>query len=267
MVAHRVSIAKISTAGLVAATISAHCITKRTIANEVRFGETTRSTTTKRRVNMPIYVNEQSIPTDKSAIGLDQLLKKPGAEIWVSIPELGISNVMKQPCRHGRNYRKITTSGQGYEWLALGQIDESRIECMMPFDGKILHEHRGANTVWSRHCRDDWVWDWDLNKGTWVQDKALFALAKEQAEKEEPHSVSEATNLDNNPPSHYKSIAGKRLRPQDYISRLMKKPKVVNQGSEQAAKVDNQAMTFSIVRPYYKPPLASVPPVDSVESE
>ncbi|OAL48615.1 hypothetical protein IQ07DRAFT_645398 [Pyrenochaeta sp. DS3sAY3a] len=274
IVAHRVSIAKIKTAGLVAATISADCITRRnvTIKKPQPFLglplviDVTQSATTKRRVHMPIYVNEETIPTDRSPIHLDQMLKKPGAEIWVSTTQLENSDVMRQPRRHGRNVRVIGMPGQEYEWLTLGHIKESRIEYMMPYDGEMLHVRRGPKTVFSRHSHDDWVWDWDLNKGAWVQDKVLFALAKEQDQKEKSSRIQTLTNVTSQGPSLHRKkrrISRKAKQAANDQDQPNKKSKVGNGGPEQAAEVGNQKIEFRIIRPYYKPLSSSYLSIDS----
>lgn len=249
--------------------MSAECITRRSVTIEkpgTLFGEVTKFATTKRRVDMPIYVNKRTIPTDRSPVDLDQFIKKPGVEIWVSTTELDNSNIMNQPRRHGRNVRVIGMPGQEYEWLTLGHIRESRIKLMMPYDGKMLHDRPGPKTVFSRHSHDDWVWDWDHNKGAWVQDKALFALAKQQDPEEKPRSIPTTAIATAQGPFQHKRkrrISRKRKQAANDEDEPNKKPRAEDEGPEHAAGVGDQKIEFRIIRPYYKPTSSSDPSIDS----
>lgn len=141
---------------------------------KVVLGESLKSTVTTRLVNIPIWVSAHAMPADGSSITLEKF-EAAGAELWMSITELRVSNLKDQPHGHDRR-RMMFADGHDYEWLALGRIPESRITRVMPWDGEELHEYPGSQTIFSKSSAEPWIYDKSIQ--TWRLDPTLFAQAK-----------------------------------------------------------------------------------------
>ncbi|KAF2241521.1 hypothetical protein BU26DRAFT_390664, partial [Trematosphaeria pertusa] len=148
-IGQRISVAKISTSGLIAATVRGTLEeTVLTTWKDSLLGKTESVTVTTRDVQIPAWVHESAIPDDAAAISVEQLATS-GAVMWLSITELRLSN-LKVPA----------TKGHDYEWLACGAIPKSNIIRIMPFDGTTLHQEQGPKVVRSLRSREPWVFDW-----------------------------------------------------------------------------------------------------------
>ncbi|KAJ4357032.1 hypothetical protein N0V95_002838 [Ascochyta clinopodiicola] len=179
-IGHRVSIATISTSGLVAATVSGSCESVWEIITQLKpMGKSFASNTSCHHVDIPVWVSKDVVPDDGSSITVQQF-NDSGAELWLSIAELRRSNLKDGILGHKAS-AYIMAKGHTYEWLALGFIPESRIVDVMPWDGDRLHHVRGKQIVRSKYSMDNWIFDWD--KETWRMDSRLYAFSKYQESK------------------------------------------------------------------------------------
>lgn len=145
-VCRRVSVAKISTTGLVPAYFE---------TNKKDFDDLTP-------VKIPIWVDAKVVPADRSAITIKQF-NKSGSEVWLSILENKIGG-----------FHLGDRQGQPEEWLAWRAIPKSRILAVFPYDGDILHQVRGSAEVRSRFS-PEYVFDWDI--WMWLNDPKFTGLA------------------------------------------------------------------------------------------
>lgn len=113
------------------------------------------------------------MPKDGSAITRQQL-KASGADLWVSITELRISDLRDLP-RGSSVYEGIMKKGHDYEWLCLGSIKKSLITRVMPWDGEVLHATEGTDIVWSKYSPEHYIYDWGIKQ--WRLDPELSVLA------------------------------------------------------------------------------------------
>ncbi|KAF2281419.1 uncharacterized protein EI97DRAFT_472845, partial [Westerdykella ornata] len=151
-IGHRVSIAEISTEGLVAATV------RRTVEETVgrwQGLDFLGKEVTTRHEKIPVWVNESIIPSDRSDIPVAQL-KGSKYEMWLSITELR---------RCGSDFRLACSKGHDFEWLAAGAIPKSRITRVMPFDGETLHKYPELGIV--RSIRRVEPYFFDYKTSTW----------------------------------------------------------------------------------------------------
>ncbi|KAH6614347.1 hypothetical protein C7974DRAFT_444368, partial [Boeremia exigua] len=168
-IGHRVSVAEISTADLVPATVSGICETTWKVFTKVTPGESLKSTVTTLPADLPVWVSARLKPADGSSITIDEF-EAADAELWLSITELRMSNLKDQPHGHDRR-RMLFADGHDYEWLALGRIPESRIKRIMPWDGQILHKTPGVETIYSKFSAEPWIYDRDIE--SWRLDPEL----------------------------------------------------------------------------------------------
>lgn len=125
------------------------------------------------KVTIPVWVRDTARPVDGSSI-TDAQLAASGADMWLSITELRISN-MKKVLPQIRHYDTIAAKGHNYEWLACGAIPKSRIIRVMPWDGTTLHKTQDVRIVRSIDSCDPWVIDW--NTLMWRLDARLYRTA------------------------------------------------------------------------------------------
>jgi len=162
--ARRVSVAKISTSGLVPAFFEATLVTPiDPDDNNTPDEPTTEGTETgpsnsnsanthiKSKVKIPIWVSRTVVPADRSPISVGDF-ERSGSEVWMSVYENRLS---------GLNIPdgSIARSGQAEEWLAGGYIPKSRIVNVWPFDGEKVRITEGDEVVTSSH-NIDWEYDW-----------------------------------------------------------------------------------------------------------
>jgi hypothetical protein len=176
-IGHRVFITEIDTTGFVAATVSARCKTTVKIITKHRFGRyEIKSTEYDFDVDIPVWIRDPRKPEDRSDLTVSKL-EELNTDMWISITEIRASNLNDGPkSRNKYNRDCICSKGHSYEWLACGTIPKSRIIRVMPFDGKVLYEHRTTQIIRSRDSTEPWVWSWD--KLMWVLDSALTAIAE-----------------------------------------------------------------------------------------
>ncbi|KAF2877707.1 hypothetical protein BDV95DRAFT_614810 [Massariosphaeria phaeospora] len=109
----RLSVAEIRATDLVPATIRAKLEeTIKTFNDQGTFADQEKIT---RNVEIPIWVRATAVPQDRSSIS-EQQLSDSGADIWLSITELRISDLQLS-----------SKKGHDYEWLAFGRIPKSCI--------------------------------------------------------------------------------------------------------------------------------------------
>ncbi|KAF3006065.1 hypothetical protein E8E13_010969 [Curvularia kusanoi] len=160
-IGQRVTIAGISTAGLVAATLHADCRTVWKIQTRGKYyGKDEVSSITTRKVAIPVWVSRSACPVDGSSIKAEQLMASH-ADLFVSIEELRHSNLVEGPDSHCKR-RTIHAHGHNYEWLALGRIREDRIVKVIPYDGRAFHMTKPSYTVRSEDATDNWVFDFGV---------------------------------------------------------------------------------------------------------
>jgi hypothetical protein len=183
-IGHRISIAGISTKGLVAASVHAQYETTYeiiTLQGRGRPSIIQEAYVEVHDVIIPVWIRENAVPADRSAITPRQL-KKSGADLWVSITELRGSNLRNVSGGSG-HYEEILKKDHDYEWLCLGAIKKTHITCIMPWDGKDLYSNETCRIVWSKSSPEKYVFDWTVRQ--WRLNPKLFALAVFRDRKEE----------------------------------------------------------------------------------
>ncbi|KAJ8109762.1 hypothetical protein OPT61_g7220 [Boeremia exigua] len=192
-IGQRVTIAEISTGDLIPATVHGTCRTHWEIPTRDKyFAKTLHYSVTTRHIDMPVWVHRSARPADGSSVTLEQF-KRSGAELFVSIKELRMSNVVRGPNNHSRR-RTITADGHNYEWLALGRIPESRIEKVIPFDGTTFHDVKPSGTVRSEDATDDWIYDFDME--TWRLESEMLRSNTDKRKKTGDHGEVLETSTD-----------------------------------------------------------------------
>ncbi|OAG17588.1 hypothetical protein CC77DRAFT_1033476 [Alternaria alternata] len=170
----RVSIARISTDGLIAATVTAQMETTITVTTRRRFHpDETYLASKVHNVSTPVWIRDTAVPLDHSAITWQQL-KASGADMWLSITEIRASD-MKLILPKIRWCDTICADGHDYEWLACGFIPKSRVTRVMPWDGTRLHRNPDVRIVRSIDSPDPWVFDWTTSM--WRYDPRLYRTA------------------------------------------------------------------------------------------
>jgi hypothetical protein len=178
-IGERTCIARISTEGLVAATI--HVKVQETIT-EYNGVDIVKSTVTSRDVHIPVWIRNTGVPDDRSEITVEQLVSS-GADLWLSITELRRSN-LDISC----------TRGHEYEWLACGQISKGHVTGVMPFDGKTVHPTRPPYIVMSLRSMSDWIYDWNMEQ--WRIDRRLARLGRSQRQFRKEASLKRARDIE-----------------------------------------------------------------------
>ncbi|KAH6629438.1 hypothetical protein C7974DRAFT_186315 [Boeremia exigua] len=169
-IGQRVTIAQISTADLIPATVHATCRSVwEIVIKDKHYGKRLLYSVTTRQVDIPIWVHSSVRPTTTSSISSEQLIASH-ADLFVCIKELRKSNLVQGPKTHSRR-RTIAADGHNYEWLALGRILESRVTKVFPFDGKVFHMVKPSHTVRSTAAKENWIFDFDLE--TWRLESEL----------------------------------------------------------------------------------------------
>lgn len=166
--------------GLVAATVSARCVTTVTIITKLNGRKDLPNMEESKRfefdVDIPIWVRDPRKLEDRKDLTLKEF-ERLGADIWISIKELRKSNLDNGPkSRLAYQRNCICAKGHDYEWLTSTSIPISRIVRVMPFDGKVLYEHPTTTIIRSRKSTEPWVWNWAQLR--WVLDAGLTAIAE-----------------------------------------------------------------------------------------
>lgn len=160
-IAERVAIAEIDTSRFRAVTI--HGEVEETIKTTFRLlfnlgRKTTKEEKSIQEVHIDAWIHEDALAAyeDAGSMTLAQLEASP-YEMWLSVSEL----------RHSTP--KIpATKGHSYEWLACGNILESRVLNVMPFDGKTLYKKDPGFDIRSSNGEHCWRYDWKT--WTWLLD-------------------------------------------------------------------------------------------------
>ncbi|KAH7562663.1 hypothetical protein BM1_02183 [Bipolaris maydis] len=131
-----------------------------------------------RKVKIPVWIHKKAMDQYGRTITPEQL-KKSGADMWMSITELRISNLKVAGPKFSKTRDVICAKGHNYEWLCCGGILESRVTGVWPWDGKQSHMiHPGYSIQSTKQSGQPWVWDW--KKKMWLPD--LFSASVAQSE-------------------------------------------------------------------------------------
>jgi len=169
----RVSIARISTEGLIAATVHAQMSTTVNVYTKLPLWTSWDQATKVHNVTIPVWIRSPAVPADRSSITWPQL-QASGADMWLSITEIRSSD-MKLILPMIRRWDTIAAKGHNYEWLACGFIPKSQITRIMPWDGVRLHRDLEVRIVRSIDSPDPWVFDWTTSM--WRYDPRLYRTA------------------------------------------------------------------------------------------
>ncbi|KAF2647515.1 hypothetical protein K491DRAFT_555675, partial [Lophiostoma macrostomum CBS 122681] len=142
-IGERISVAKIDTEGLFAATVQS---TLEETVSVYEKGKIVPESTTKttRQVLIPVFIRNTAVPDDLSPLDIDNFDPSKG-DMWLSITEL-------------RHFDLKIGLGEGhdYEFIACGIVPKSRVTKIMPYDGYDLHYEPPNHTVWSRTNTRSW---------------------------------------------------------------------------------------------------------------
>ena len=172
----RVSIARIETSGLIAATVRAQMATTVTVTTKKPLRlepDDVKKATKIHNITIPVWIRDKAVPKDRSAI-TPQQLEASGADMWLSITEIRMSD-LKLVLPQIRYCDTIAAKGHDYEWLACGFISKSTITHVMPWDGVRLHVIKDARIIHSINSPDPWVFD--TSSRMWRYDPRLYRTA------------------------------------------------------------------------------------------
>jgi hypothetical protein len=234
-IGQRVFISKINNDGLVAATVSARCKTTVEIITKHRFQPDVEEKVDHFfHVDIPVWIRDPRKPEHRTDLTPEQF-EELDADMWISIKELRASNLDNGPksrVRSSRDY--ICAKGHDYEWLSCGAIAKTLIEKIMPFDGKVLHQHSSTKLIRSLDSTDPWVWSSD--KDRWVLDAALTAIAEwrdleahqaREARKRKAEGLDDADGDQVQPTKRVKMIEFNIVRPYMNLSGSSRKSTIV----------------------------------------
>jgi hypothetical protein len=121
------------------------------------------STTETRTVNIPVWVLDKKSyrggPGTRPSCEVDDILKARGI-FWFCVNELKKSDL-----------RVWASATHMNEWLAVGNIPESIVIHVMPFDGAVLHTAKRPEPVRARTTEEPHYWNFD--EKYWVHDPDL----------------------------------------------------------------------------------------------
>ena len=169
-----VSIARISTDGLIAGTVRSQMSTTVTVKTKFPYhAEEIEEATKIHNIITPVWIRNTAVPDDLSAITSQQLAAS-GADMWLSITEIRASD-MKIILPKVHTYDRICAKGHAYEWLACGSIAKSLITRVMPWDGVRLHRDPDVRIIRSIDSPNPWIFD--QNTLMWRLDPRLYRTA------------------------------------------------------------------------------------------
>ncbi|XP_014556458.1 hypothetical protein COCVIDRAFT_99771, partial [Bipolaris victoriae FI3] len=190
-IGQRVSVAKIHTKGLIPATIRAECeTTVKVFTQTYVLGESVKIKSYSRQVDIPIWIHKKAMEQHGRTITPEQL-KKSGADMWLSITELRMSNLKVAGPTFNKTRDVICAKGHDYEWLCCGGIPKSIIEGVYPWDGKVLHMTDPGHPIRSfENSGQPWVWSW--KKEIWLPE--LFSASANAAQSEGSNTKRQRTD-------------------------------------------------------------------------
>ncbi|KAH7359825.1 hypothetical protein BKA66DRAFT_372905, partial [Pyrenochaeta sp. MPI-SDFR-AT-0127] len=161
-IGQRVSVAQISTSGLIPATVQAKCESIVNIFNKHKCTpEILKSKTFVQDVKIPVWIRQTSKEGFGSSMTAEELATS-GADIWLSITEIRKSNLKELGPKSMTNRDIICAKGHDYEWLCCGNIPLSFITNVMPWDGKTLfHKNPGSPIRSFENSGQPWVFNWE----------------------------------------------------------------------------------------------------------
>ncbi|KAI4649862.1 uncharacterized protein J4E79_009708 [Alternaria viburni] len=169
-----VSIARISSDGMIAGTVRSQMETTVTVTTTRRWHPDVIETATKiHNIITPVWIRDTGVPKDRSAITSQQLAAS-GADMWLSISEIRASD-MKIILPKVRRWDTICAKGHAYEWLACGFIRKEHVTRIMPWDGVRLHKEPDVRIIRSIDSPNPWIFDQNTSK--WRLDPRLYRTA------------------------------------------------------------------------------------------
>jgi hypothetical protein len=122
-----------------------------------------KSSTETRAVNIPVWVLDKKLyngnPETRPSCGVDDIIDD-GGNFWLCVNELTRSDL-----------RVWASAAHMNEWLAVGNIPESIVTRVMPFDGAVLHTAKRSVPVRARTIEEPHYWNFDDKY--WVHDPDL----------------------------------------------------------------------------------------------
>ncbi|KAI4654935.1 uncharacterized protein J4E78_007114 [Alternaria triticimaculans] len=180
-IGQRVSIARISSEGLEPVTVHAQVESKICIyTKEVGHAEVKKWKKVWRDVDIPAWVHKKAREKYGNTIDPEQLTES-GADMWVSITEIRLSNLKNSGPSGSIKRDSICAKGHDYEWLSCGSISDDRILNVWPWDGRKLHTRDPGRPIRSV-ANSGQPWVWDMPKTMWVPDWIRKSDVPEQAQ-------------------------------------------------------------------------------------
>ena len=133
-----------------------------------------------RDVDIPAWVHKKAREKYGNTIDPEQLTES-GADMWVSITEIRLSNLKNSGPSGSIKRDSICAKGHDYEWLSCGSISDDRIMNVWPWDGRKLHTRDPGRPIRSV-ANSGQPWVWDMAKTMWVPDWIRKSDVPEQAQ-------------------------------------------------------------------------------------
>jgi hypothetical protein len=102
-----------------------------------------------RSVRIPVWIRKTARPDPLTKSITIQEFYNSGADMYVSVPELRVSDIVVRASPNRDN-----------EWLSCGPVPMSAIGRVMPFDGRTVHREKSRDIIQSRQSIETYVFDW-----------------------------------------------------------------------------------------------------------